>query len=254
MHIPYPAKLSRRDTLKPNWASLYVMGIGSLEDTAMPETQTNQTETKIGRQGPHNGDGGTRQDQQVAQGTQQGQNVTRQESTGREGRALRTQGSRQLASASQSPFALMRQLSREMDRLMDSFFDRGFGSLLRDSSAREDDWQSPSLWTPKIDVQQRNDAIVVRADLPGVNKDDLQIEVHNDTLVISGQRREEREEGAQDQGYRLFERSYGSFYRTVPLPEGTNPDEIKAEMRDGVLKVTLPVPEKARPRKIQIQS
>jgi HSP20 family protein len=140
-----------------------------------------------------------------------------------------------------------------MDRMMDSFFERGFGSLLRDSAGSDDEWQARTLWAPEIDVQQRNDAIVVRADLPGVRKEDVQIEVRDDALVISGQRREEREEGGDDQGYRMFERNYGSFYRTVPLPQGTNPDEIEAVLRDGVLKVTLPLAENARPRKIQIQ-
>jgi HSP20 family protein len=149
---------------------------------------------------------------------------------------------------------MMRQLSREMDRLMDSFFDRGFGSILQDSPARDDEWQTPALWTPQIDVRQRDEAVVVRADLPGVRKEDVQVEVQNDVLVISGQRREEREEGGDDQDYRMFERSYGSFYRSVPLPQGTNPDEIEAVMRDGVLKVTLPLAENARRRRIQIQS
>jgi HSP20 family protein len=87
-----------------------------------------------------------------------------------------------------------------------------------------------------------------------LRKEDVQIEIENDALVISGQRREEREDGEEDRGYRVYERSYGSFYRTVPLPRGTDPENIKAEMRDGVLKVTLPLPENARPRKIQIQS
>jgi len=75
-----------------------------------------------------------------------------------------------------------------------------------------------------------------------------------DALILAGQRREEREEGADDQDYRMFERSYGSFYRTVPLPQGTNPDEIEAVMRDGALKITLPIAESARPKKIRIQS
>ena len=91
-------------------------------------------------------------------------------------------------------------------------------------------------------------------DLPGVRKEDVQIEVHDDALIISGQRREEREEGAADQDYRMLERSYGTFYRTVPLPQGTNQDQIEAVMRDGVLKVTVPLAENARPRRIQVQS
>jgi HSP20 family protein len=213
----------------------------------MAEIQTNQTDTSAARKGSSEGNGGAKR--------QQSRDVATQESSGREGRAVSSRvGSRHPTSAAQNPFAMMRQLSREMDRMMDSFFERGFGSLLRDSSIRDEDWQERTLWTPQIDVQQRGDAIIVRADLPGVRKEDVQIEVQGDTLILSGQRREEREEGGDDQDYRMFERSYGSFYRTVSLPQGTNPDEIQAVMRDGVLKITLPLAESARPKKIQIQS
>ena len=210
----------------------------------MPETQTTQTETTATRKGSSNGERGS--------DAPQGRSVVQQGSGGRTNRAVARQGSRGLA-ATQNPFAMMRQLSREMDQLMDSFFERGFGSLLGEAGSRGDDWESRTLWTPRIDVQQRNEAVIVRADLPGVRKEDVQVEVEDDALIISGQRREEREEGGDDQGYRLVERSYGSFYRSVPLPQGTNPDEIEATMRDGVLTVTLPVPEAARPRRITIQ-
>jgi HSP20 family protein len=216
-----------------------------MEETAMSETQTTQTETTATRKGSSNGERGSE--------TPQGRSVVQQETGGRGNRAVAKQGARGLA-ATQNPFAMMRQMSREMDQLMDSFFERGFGSLLGEAGSRGDDWESRTLWTPRIDVQQRNDAVVVRADLPGVRKEDVQVEVEDDALIISGQRREEREEGGADQGYRLVERSYGSFYRSVPLPQGTNPDEIEATMRDGVLTVTLPVPEAARPRRITIQS
>ena len=220
----------------------------------MAENQSTQTEATAVRKGSSEGNGGAQRNQPAGQRTEQRRDVAVQESGGREGRALTRAGSRQLTSAAQNPFAMMRQLSREMDRFMDSFFERGFGSIARDSSIRDDEWQAGTLWAPQIDVQHRNDAIVVRADLPGVRKEDVQVEVQDDALVISGQRREEREEGADEQGYRMLERSYGSFYRTVPLPQGTNPDDIEAVMRDGVLKVTLPLAENARPRRIQIQS
>ncbi len=212
----------------------------------MPETQTTQSETTATRKGSPNAEGGS--------ATKQGRSLVQQESGGRTGRAVARQSSQGLATTAQNPFAMMRQLSREMDRLMDSFFDRGFGSLLRDSGSREDDWQSRMLWTPQIDVQQRNDAVVVRADLPGVRKEDVQVEVEGEALIISGERREERAEGGDDEGYRLVERSYGSFYRSVPLPQGANTDEIEATMRDGVLTITLPVAEEARPRRIAIHS
>jgi HSP20 family protein len=141
-----------------------------------------------------------------------------------------------------------------MDRLMDSFFDTRFGSRLSDRSESQD-WQQ-SVWMPRIDVQRRNDAIVVRADLPGVRKDDVHIEVDDggQTLLISGERREEREQGDEDQGYHTWERSYGSFFRSVPLPQGTDADQVKAEMRDGVLSITLPLVESAKRRRIQITS
>jgi HSP20 family protein len=216
-----------------------------MEETTMAETQATQTETAATRKGSSNGEHGS--------GASQGRNVIQQESAARTGGAVARPGYRGRA-VTQNPFAMMRQMSREMDQLMDSFFERGFGSLLREAGSRDDDWESRTLWTPRIDVQQRNDAVVVRADLPGVRKEDVQVEVEDDALVISGQRREEREEGGDDQGYRLVERSYGSFYRSVPLPQGANPDEIEAAMRDGVLTVTLPVPEAARPRRITIQS
>jgi HSP20 family protein len=208
----------------------------------MADIQTNQSGAGKGS----DGNGGAQRSQS--------RGVATQESSGKEGRAMARTGSRQLASAAQNPFVMMRQLSREMDRLMDSFFDRGFGSVLRDSSTRDDEWQERALWAPQIDVQHRGDAIVVRADLPGVSKEDVQVDVQDDALIISGQRSEERDEGGDDQGYRMVERSYGSFYRSVPLPQGTSADQIQAVMRDGVLKVTLPIAENARPRRIQIQS
>jgi len=212
----------------------------------MAETQNTQAETTATRKGQQNGGAGA--------GTQEGRNMVSQESGGRSNHAVTSQRSRSLSATPQNPFSMMRQLSREMDRLMDSFFERGFGSVLRDDYAREDDWQPRMLWSPQIDVQQRNDALIVRADLPGIDKDDIRIEVEGDSLVISGQRREEREEGGDEQGYRLVERNYGSFHRSVRLPQGTNPDEITASMRDGVLTITLPLREEARPRRIEVQS
>ena len=168
-------------------------------------------------------------------------------------RGLTRTGSRQLSQSSQHPFSMMRQLSRDMDRLFDSFFGTGFGSSLWGGGGREA-LDAPTLWSPQIDVQRRDDALVLKADLPGVSKEDLKIDIDDNTLVISGQRQEEHEEGGKDQGYQLYERSYGTFYRAIPLPQDVNADDIQAEMRDGVLKVTVPLPQSARRRRIQIQS
>jgi HSP20 family protein len=146
----------------------------------------------------------------------------------------------------------MHRLSRDIDRLCDSFFGSSPGSNLWDVGSRGD-FDTPTLWSPQIDIQRRDDCLVVRADLPGVRKEDLKIDIEDNALVLSGQRQEEHEEGGQNEGYQLYERSYGSFYRSIPLPQDVNPDDVKAEMRDGVLKVTVPLPLNAQRRRIQIQ-
>src|SRR5690348_10183275 len=118
----------------------------------MPETHNTQAETTVTRKGPPNGGEGAR--------TQEGRSMVSQESGERPNSAIISQRSRSLSATQQNPFSMMRQLSREMDQLMDSFFERGFNSLLRDDDAREDDWRPRTLWSPQIDVQQRNDALI----------------------------------------------------------------------------------------------
>jgi HSP20 family protein len=152
----------------------------------------------------------------------------------------------------------MWQLSREMDRMMSSAFGGGspfFGSNFRSAlqRGRDEEWGGPTLWSPRVDVEQRADSIIVRADLPGVRKEDVQIEVTDEGLTLSGERHEEREEGGEDQGYRAVERSYGSFYRTIPLPQKVKLEQLKAKMRDGVLEITVPLDESARPRRVKIE-
>jgi HSP20 family molecular chaperone IbpA len=103
----------------------------------------------------------------------------------------------------------MAQLSREMDRMMSAtfggapFFGSNFRSLLQRD--RDDEWNAPTLWISRVDVEQRGDSILVRADLPGVRKEDTQLEVTDEGLAICGERREEHEEGAT--GIRGAERS-----------------------------------------------
>jgi HSP20 family protein len=229
--------------------------MASVNNPTQTQTEANQQAAARARAQPEGGNGGRSSGQQAE---------TRERSddrqSGRGNRALsRPQGRQDLVrEASNNPLALMWQLSREMDRMMASVFGSGlaplFGSnLSRPNQGRGDDWSSAALLTPRIDVEQRNDSIVVRADLPGVRKEDVQIDVTDDVLTISGERREEREEGGDDQDYRAIERSYGSFYTTVPLPEGANTEKLTAKMHDGVLEITVPLDESARPRRIQIQ-
>jgi HSP20 family protein len=131
---------------------------------------------------------------------------------------------------------MMRRFNEEMDRWF-----RG---------GRESEW---GMWTPSVDVRERDNQLVVSADLPGMNSEDVKIEATDEGLVIRGERKREHEE--QKEGYHRSERSYGSFYRLVPLPEGANVEHAKANFKDGVLEVTVPIPEAARKRReIPIES
>jgi len=217
--------------------------------------ETGQTEATAqaqpaGGRAQNGGNGGGRKAGQQVQDRE-----TRQ--AGEAGRALgRPRGRRDLALSTSNPFELMWQLSREMDRMMSAAFTGNaplFGSNFRSmlQRGRDEDWGA--LWSPRVDVEQRGDSIVVRADLPGVRKDDIQIDVTDEGLTLSGERREEREERDEAEGFRAIERSYGSFYRAIPLPQKANLEQLKAKMRDGVLEITVPIDESARPRRIQIE-
>ena len=109
------------------------------------------------------------------------------------------------------------------------------------------------MWAPAVEVYQRNNEFVVRAELPGLKKDDVSIDVTDNDLTISGERRQEHE---TDRGgvYRS-ERTYGSFYRTIPLPDGAMADQAKATFTDGVLEVRMPAPPEqvTRGRRLEIK-
>ena len=109
-----------------------------------------------------------------------------------------------------------------------------------------------SLWSPQIETFQRGSEFVVRADLPGLRKDDVKIDITDDTLTIEGERREEHEEDRE--GYYRSERSYGSFYRVVSLPDGAITDSAKANFNNGVLEIVVQAPprEVSRGRRLEI--
>lgn len=147
------------------------------------------------------------------------------------------------------PFTLMRQMASEFDRLFESFPAAPIGwPALRARSTAE----APT-WFPEIDVMERDNQLITRVDLPGVKKEDVKVEVTDGYLSISGERKTEAEE-KKEHFYRC-ERQYGSFHRTVPLPEGVKPEDIKATFADGVLEVSVPLPAKAeaKARRIEIQ-
>ncbi|MDQ3948986.1 MAG: Hsp20/alpha crystallin family protein, partial [Gemmatimonadota bacterium] len=153
----------------------------------------------------------------------------------------------------------MRRMAEDMDRLFENFgFGRsGFGlapsfatgldrELWSGSSALEQ-----AVWSPQVETFRRGDKLVVRADLPGLKKEDVKVEVADGMLTISGERREEHEE-SRDDFYRS-ERGYGQFYRAIPLPEGVTEEQCEATFKDGVLEVTLPAPKQPERKTRQIQ-
>jgi len=143
-----------------------------------------------------------------------------------------------------SPFALMRRLTEEMDHY---FAHLGMGDSGQDMPAA-----GSGLFVPAVEVLERNGNLIVRADLPGLTKDDVRVEITEDTLTIEGERREEHEE-RQGEVVRS-ERVYGMFHRQIPLPEGVNADQAKASFKDGVLEITMPAPQRQeRGRQVEIQ-
>lgn len=164
------------------------------------------------------------------------------------------EGARQSGLTRREPFGLMNRFADEMDRLFEDFgFGRGrltsFGGRGYAPSAFGQ--MSQAMWSPQIEVFERGDQLIVRADLPGLNKDDVKIHVTDEALIIEGERRQEHEEN--EEGFYRSERSYGSFYRSIPLPEGVSDEDVKASFRDGVLEITMPAPKRQqRHRQIEI--
>jgi HSP20 family protein len=150
-----------------------------------------------------------------------------------------------LASYGRDPFAMMERLSQEMDQLFDSFF---YGRPVARSGRQS---QVPSLWAPEVDICEQGNQLRVSVDLPGVAKDGVHVDIQEGMLTIQGERREERTEGGEQQGFRRSERRYGSFYRSIPLPDGADAEQAQARMKEGVLEITIPLAQK-QGRRLQI--
>ena len=154
------------------------------------------------------------------------------------------------------PFSVMRRISDEMDRLFENFgFGRGFsqGEPSQGGTWDVGNYQgAPSMWSPHIEVSERDGKLCIQADLPGMKRDDIHVRIEDDEVIIQGERHQEQT--SNQRGYYRSERSYGSFYRTIPLPEGTNADSASATFKDGVLEIQLDAPRPTqRGRMLQIQ-
>jgi HSP20 family protein len=115
-----------------------------------------------------------------------------------------------------------------------------------------DENDSVSTWAPAVDIFEKGDDLIIRAEIPGVGKDDIDINVENNNLRIRGERKRD-EEFKQETAYRM-ERTYGSFVRTFSLPRTVDSSRISASYNNGVLELTIPKAEEAKPKKIEIQA
>ncbi|HKR60489.1 MAG TPA: Hsp20/alpha crystallin family protein [Pyrinomonadaceae bacterium] len=158
----------------------------------------------------------------------------------------------QFAPGTTSPFTFMRRFSEEMDRLFEDFgFGRGLVAPTFESSLDRLGALGSAAWSPQVEVFERDNQLVVRADLPGMTRDDITVDVNDDALIIRGERKSEREEN--EEGYYRSERSYGSVYRRIPLPQGVNAENARADFRNGVLEIKMPASQLAEQRRRQIE-
>ena len=133
-------------------------------------------------------------------------------------------------------------LSTEMNRLLSTFFDT--------PTARRTESGTMRRWIPAIDLIEAGEHFVLKADLPGMSEDDVKIELENNVLTISGERKAELEE--KHEGYYRLERTSGAFARSLTLPEGVDAGAVTASFDNGVLEVRIPKPEQAMPKRVQI--
>ena len=168
--------------------------------------------------------------------------------------STKSHGSKSLTSAEptasswlSAPTDLMRRFRDEMDRV---FEDLGFSNLTNALPGGEN--FGLALWSPQVEVFNREGQLVIRADLPGLDKDDVKVDLTDDAITIEGERKPEHEENRE--GYYRSERSYGRFYRSIPLPEGVNADTAQADFRNGVLEITIAAPKRveSKRRKLEI--
>jgi HSP20 family protein len=141
------------------------------------------------------------------------------------------------------PVRELTSIQNEMNRLFNTFFDtptpgNGGANALR-------------RWIPAMDLVETDEHFVLKADLPGLTEADVNLEVEDNVLTVSGERKAEHED--KREGYVRVERSFGSFRRSLTLPEGIDPEAVQASFDNGVLEVRIPKPEERKPRKVAIQ-
>ena len=142
------------------------------------------------------------------------------------------------------PFREISSLQTEMNRLFNAAFEGPGGGGAAATAARR--------WTPAMDLLETEDQFVLRADLPGLSEEDVNIELEDNVLTVSGERKAEHEE--KREGFYRMERAYGAFSRSLTLPKGVDPEAVTAAFDRGVLEVRVPKPEQRKPRRISIST
>jgi HSP20 family protein len=138
------------------------------------------------------------------------------------------------------PFKDLVTLREKMNRLFEEAF-TGRGE--------EKDLVS-GTWTPSVDIYETENSLVLTAEVPGIKEDDVEIKIEDNTLILQGERKFEKE--TKEESYHRIERSYGSFYRSFTLPSSIDQDKIQAEHENGVLRITMPKKPEMKPKKVKV--
>lgn len=138
------------------------------------------------------------------------------------------------------PFRDLMTLREKMNRLFEeAFITRG-----------EEKELVSGTWTPSVDVYETENALILSAEVPGIEENDIEIKIENSTLTLHGERKFEKE--TKEENFHRIERAYGSFHRSFTLPNYVDQDKIKAEHENGILKITMPKKKELKPRKIKV--
>ena len=146
------------------------------------------------------------------------------------------------------PFMGLTHWERDMDRMMEDFFGRRVRPLWPERWSKTDEME---VKPPIVDVFEEKDDIVVKAELPGIEKDNIEVNLTDHTLTIKGEKKKEEE--IKEENYYRAERSYGSFLRTLELPRDVRADQVKASFKNGILEVRIPKTEEAKAKEIKVK-
>jgi HSP20 family protein len=155
-----------------------------------------------------------------------------------------------LGRAGTSPFSIMRRMTEEMDRLFETFGGGAPSTGARNAGSWAD-LSNPTAWIPQVEMYERDGRLAVDVSLPGVRNEDINVQLEDDAIILSGERQQESERNRD--GVYMSEVSYGSFYRVVPLPDGVDVEKATATFRDGVLHIEIPMMQRQRGRRLQVQ-